>query len=259
MSDQPGIPAITVFPPFNPAPRRDDPAREATREQTPPAAEQAPEPAADPRPETAWDAAAPPAPMPWDFEAPAPEPEADAAAPAGEMEIGDEDDDLPWLEVPTPRAPDGAADVEIRADDTPNFADWMRTEDQPPPVVEADAGAGEDADADVPPIGDFAMDAQPWAPEVENAADDWAPEQPAEPWKAPDAVENEQPWQAPRDGAADDWRAPASEAPAASPWDAPADVDVPEPELYDLPDVPPPDAPAAARPWTDAEAPLFEP
>jgi hypothetical protein len=33
------------------------------------------------------------------------------------------------------------------------------------------------------------------------------------------------------------------------------ELDLPEPELYDLPDV----APSAAAPWIEAEAPLFEP
>jgi hypothetical protein len=273
MSDQPAIPAITVFPPFNPAPRREEPAREAIRDQAPPAAEEAEpaaEAAAEPESVGGWDAPAS-APMPWDFEAPAPEPEAPASGPAGEMVIGDDDEDLPWLEVPTPRPAEGAADQEIRAEDTPNFADWMRTEDQPPPVEHAE----EDEDAGAPPISDFVADAQPWAPEVENAADDWLPEQPAEPWKAPgapgeepwkapdDAV-GEEPWKAPQDQPADGWEAP-SDAPAGeswdappppeSAWDAPAELDVPEPELYDLPDVPP-SRPAA--PWTDAEAPLFE-
>lgn len=278
MSDQPGIPAITVFPPFNPAPRREEPASapEPVRDQAPPAAEQQPEPAADPLPATSWDAAPPAQPMPWDFEAPppaAPEPQAPAAD-AGEMAIGDEDDDLPWLEVPTPReAGAEAAGQEIHAEDTPNFMDWVRTEDQPPA-----ADTPDDADAGAPPISDFAADAQPWAPEVENAADDWAPEAPAEPWKAPDAEGEEawkapestggEPWKAPHDEpAADAWDAPSSCAPdegsawdppaepASASWDAPAEVDVPEPELYDLPDVPP-SRPAA--PWTDAEAPLFE-
>src|SRR3954447_18913899 len=56
MSDQPGIPAITVFPPFNPAPRQPEPAREPIRDQAPPTAE----PEATPEPERAaaqWDAA----------------------------------------------------------------------------------------------------------------------------------------------------------------------------------------------------------
>jgi len=270
MSDQPGIPAITVFPPFNPAPRREEPAPEAARGQTPPlAAEHAPEPAAEPSPAPVWDAAAaPPAPMPWDFEAPAPD--SSSAANAGEMEIGDEGDDLPWLEVPTPRAPDAeGADQELHAEDTPNFMDWARTDDQPAAdFADAGADAVDDDDAGVPPIGDFAMDAQPWAPEVENAADEWAPEQPAEPWKAPEHAA-EDAWKAPHDdAAADAWRAPAGDEaaapqpwdapaqPGAAPWDAPADVDVPEPELYDLPHVPPAEPPA--RPWIDAEAPLFE-
>ncbi|HEU4559585.1 MAG TPA: hypothetical protein VFS20_17165 [Longimicrobium sp.] len=271
MSDQPAIPAITVFPPFNPAPRRDEPAPEAAREQAPPAAgqpEPAAEAAAEPEPAASWDAPAA-APMPWDFEAP--QPEAPAAGPAGELEIGDEDEDLPWLEVPTPRAAEGAADQELRAEDTPNFMDWMRTEDQPPPVEHT----GEEDDTGAPPITDFVADAQPWAPEVENAADDWVPEQPAEPWKAPDTPGEEpwkapddapgEPWKAPQDQPADGWEAPA-DTPAEQPWDAPppaeesawdapAGVDVPEPELYDLPDVPPS---RPATPWTDVEAPLFE-
>ncbi|HEX9937888.1 MAG TPA: hypothetical protein VGB15_12230 [Longimicrobium sp.] len=278
MSDQPAIPAITVFPPFNPAPRRDEPAhqpaRDAAREPAPPAAEQAEpvaEAPAEPRAAERWDAAPTSAPMPWDFEAPAPEPEAPAAGADGALEIGDEDEDLPWLEVPTPRAPEGTAQgQEIRADDTPNFMDWIRTDDQLPPVAETEDA--DDADDGAPPIEDFVADAQPWAPEVENAADNWVPEQPAEPWKAeadsgqeepwkaPDTA-GEEPWQAPHDAPADDWAAPA-DAPAGHPWeapatpdeptwDAPADVDVPEPELYDLPDVP-------AAPWTAAEAPLFE-
>jgi len=284
MSDQPGIPAITVFPPFNPAPRLEEPASvpEPARDQAPPAAGQQPEPAADPLPATSWDAAPPAQPMPWDFEAPPPEPEPQApAADAGEMQIGDEDDDLPWLEVPTPReAGADASGQEIKAEDTPNFADWMRTEDQPP-AAESHGDADEE-DSGAPPIGDFVADAQPWAPEVENAADDWVPETPAEPWKAPDTQGEEawkapesttdEPWKAPQDEpAADAWEAPSSglpseapaeepgwdapEPPASAAWDAPAGVDVPEPELYDIPDVPP-SRPAA--PWTDAEAPLFE-
>jgi hypothetical protein len=174
------------------------------------------------------------------------------------MEIGDEGEDLPWLEVPTPRATDAGADQEIRAEDRPNFMDWVRTEDQPPAAEQED-----DSDAGVPPIGDFAVDAQPWAPEVENAADDWAAEPPPEPWKAPESAADDA-WKAPQDDAADAWRAPEVDGAAEQPWDAPAnpagwdapaDVDVPEPELYDLPDVP---AAQASRPWTDAEAPLFE-
>jgi hypothetical protein len=267
MSDQPGIPAITVFPPFNPAPRREEPAPEATRAQTPPpAAEHAPEPAAEPNSAPVWDAAAAtPAPMPWDFEAPAPQPDAAPEPNAGELQIGDEDDDLPWLEVPTARDADAAQ--ELHAEDTPNFMDWVRTEDQPPQAESAE-DAGETDDDGVPPIGDFAVDAQPWAPEVETAADEWAPESPAEPWKAPESATDDA-WKAPQVDVADAWRAPASDddtaeqpwdAPAqpdSAPWDAPADMDVPEPELYDLPDVPPAQ-PSAARPWTDAEAPLFE-
>lgn len=279
MSDQPGIPAITVFPPFNPASRHEEPAStpEPVRDQAPPAAEHPAEPAADPLPAASWDAAPPAQPMPWDFEAPPPAPEPQSpGAGAGEMAIGDEDDDLPWLEVPTPREPGADAGQEIHAEDTPNFMDWVRTEDQPP----APEAHDEADDAGAPPIGDFVADAQPWAPEVENAADEWAPEAPAEPWKEPESAAEEpwkapegtggEPWKAPQDEpAAGAWDAPAAEAPADEPawdapaaqpestigWDAPADVDVPEPELYDLPDVPP-GRPAA--PWTDAEAPLFE-
>lgn len=265
MSDQPAIPAITVFPPFNPAPRREEPAPEPAREHAPePAAEHA-EPVdatAQPEPGTAWDAPAAAAPMPWDFEAPADE--APTAPEASAADARDDDEDLPWLEVPSPREAEPAADAEIRAEDTPNFMDWMRTEDQP------SAGATEDADGGVPEIGDFAADAQPWAPEVENATDDWASETPAEPWKGPETEEpwkapeeSSEEWKAPQDPPADAWQAPATEAgqpwdvpaPPSAGWETPSELDVPEPELYDLPDVPP--SPAAAQPWDDIEAPMF--
>ena len=262
MSDQPGIPAFTVFPPFNPAPRQSEPAPEPPRDEAP-AAPAEPEPAAaapEPAEAPAWDAPAPPEAAAWDFEAPAAPRE---EAPETPMM---EDEDLPWLEVPEPR-PGAGEPEEIKAEDGPNWMDWVRSEETP-------------ADAPQP------EDAQPWAPEVENAADDWASETPAEPWRAPADEAAADPWRAPADEApadpwrapadepaADAWQPPADEAPAADPWSAPAaepepgieaaadtdtGLELPDEELYDLPDVPAGE-PRSAAPWSEAEAPLFEP
>jgi hypothetical protein len=284
MSDQPGIPAISVFPPFNPAPRQPEPVAEPVRDQAP-----AEEPAA-PAEAHGRDVAAPRAPAPWDFDAPpAEEARADAAEPAPLSE----EEDLPWLEVPEPARAQGtdAAEPELKADDAPNWMAWVRDEGQAP--------------ADEPtPIADLQPDdAQPWAPETETAADDWAaspqaaqpePGAPGEAPSEPGAGESTpDPWQAPSEPGpeapeSDPWQAPPSpepEAPESDPWQAPpsepdvpepqpdgwqapqaeelsaeggdepgTELDVPEPELYDLPDVAP-----AATPWVDAEAPLFEP
>lgn len=183
MSDQPGIPAITVFPPFSPAPRQSEPAPAA--EQAQPAPEPAP---SEPVSAARWDAPAPAAPMPWDFEAPGTAEEVEAAAsgaqpaagePAAEpTATGDDDEDLPWLEVPAPRPADGGeAAPELKADDTPSWMDWVRD-------------AGSEASAET-----------------------------------------------------DDGSAPA-EASADAEWQAPEDgLELPEPELYDLPGVSPSDSP----------------
>jgi hypothetical protein len=275
MSDQPGIPAIMVFPPFNPAARPPEPAAEPVRDQVPEPAEQPAAPAAEGH---GHDVAAPPAPAPWDFEAPAADDRGDeaAAAPLSEEE------DLPWLEVPEP-APVRSADepdAGLKADDAPNWMDWVRDAGQAPPADEPT------------PIADLQPDdAQPWAPETETAADDWAaPPQASgsDPWQAPPSSEagdpQPAPWEAPApeagESASDPWQAPASpevdpqhDSQVGGPWaqgdpqldpqaggpsaddEAPGtDLDVPEPELYDLPDVAP-----DATPWVEAEAPLFEP
>jgi nicotinate-nucleotide--dimethylbenzimidazole phosphoribosyltransferase len=243
MSDQPGIPAITVFPPFNPAQRQAEPAPQPVRDQAPPAAEPeaVPEETTAPR-AAAWDAAAPAAPMPWDFEAPGASDQ--AATPAGEPRgVGDEEDDLPWLEVP---APEPEAEEEIKADESPNWMDWVRAEDQ------AAGGEGERAT----PVEELSQDAQPWAPEVEAASDAWQP--PAEPWKAPEAGEAEEPRRAPdfhltQPPAADEAAAPAEP-------EAEGEFQLPEPELYDLPHVEPAaSAPAEAPAPETAEGPEAEP
>src|SRR6185295_12399993 len=94
MSDQPGIPAITVFPPFNPSPRQPAPVAEPARDQAPASGLDDPQPdpqgvggevAAsapgqapsagldDPQPEpqaVGGDVAAPAAPVAWDFDPP---------------------------------------------------------------------------------------------------------------------------------------------------------------------------------------------
>ncbi|MFL5385856.1 MAG: hypothetical protein ACJ8GN_25350 [Longimicrobiaceae bacterium] len=263
MSDQPGIPAITVFPPFNPMARQPAPMAEPPRDQAPALERDDPQP--DPQavggdvattapvqgerddPQAAvGDVAAPAAPVPWDF---APAGEAD---PAGDAPISDEED-LPWLEVPEqapPRAEDAAA-PELKADEAPNWMDWVR-----------DAGPH---DEEAVPIADLQPeDAQPWAPETETAADDWAssssvpaaddpqPDPQLDSWQAPSASEGgdpqPDPWQAPPSSEAGDpqpdpWPAPPASAegdpqpdPQASGW-AETEYDVPEPELYDLPPV----------------------
>jgi len=264
MSDQPGIPAITVFPPFNPSPRQPAPMAEPARDQAPASApdDPQPEPQAtggdvaapardrapasgldDPQPEpqaTGGDVAAPTVPAPWDFAPPG------EAEQAGDAPIS-EDEDLPWLEVPEParaREEDTAA-PELKADEAPNWMDWVR-----------DAGPHDEAGAT--PIGDLQPDdAQPWAPETETAADDWASSAAAPDAGAPapstaDAGEPQRdPWQAPPsqeggDPQPDPWQAPpATEQgePQPDPWHAPVEeygtteYDVPEPELYDLPQV----------------------
>ena len=221
MSDQPGIPAITVFPPFNPTQRQAEPAPEPVRDQAPTVSEPEAAHEEEPQPQApAWDAAAPATPMPWDFEAPTPDEQPAAAdEPAA---VGDEEDDLPWLEVPT--APEGQAGEEIKADDAPNWMDWVRTEDQAPP---ADEGAT--------PIEELADDAQPWAPEVETAADAW--QQPVDAWKAPEAEGGDEPWQAPAPVGEEVSREPDFHL--TQPAEPEAEFDLPEPELYDLPDVAP--------------------
>jgi hypothetical protein len=255
MSDQPGIPAIMVFPPFNPAPRQADPVPA-------PAHEQAPDALESPAEARGWDVEAPAAPVAWDFEAPA------AGEPAAlEADDGSDDDgamgdeeDLPWLEVPAPAADE--PDAELKADEAPNWMEWVRDEGQ--------AAADEEAT----PIGDLQPeDAQPWSPETETAADDWATPAATDAWQAPAdeaAADEPDPWQTlpPPDAASPDpWEAPSTSEVMAEPWQAPpaespsaggeaetaADFDLPEPELYDLPDATP-----AAAPWTEAEAPLFE-
>jgi hypothetical protein len=225
MSDQPGIPAITVFPPFSPAARQADPAPAPASEQAPPT----PEPSPSPIAEAPWDAPAPAVPMSWDFEAAAPpaepraEPSASAEDDGAPEDASDDDEDLPWLEVPSPRA-DAPAEGEagLKADDAPNWMDWVRDADHEP-AAEADASADADTDADATPIGELAPDdAQPWSPETETAADDWAAPGPSpEPWQA----------------SAVDWAAPES------------GLELPDPELYDLPGVTPSDSP-----WADAGA-----
>ncbi|MFL5538656.1 MAG: hypothetical protein ACJ8J0_06660, partial [Longimicrobiaceae bacterium] len=261
MSDHPGIPAITVFPPFNPAARQAEPAPEPVREPTPPAAqpEAMTEEGAQPQ-ASGWDAAAPAAPMPWDFEAPgaADQPAAPAEQGAG---VGDEEDDLPWLEVPTPEAEEGREE-EIKAEEAPNWMDWVRTEEAGPPPPEG----VEDA---VTPVEELAEDAQPWAPEVETAADAWQPPaEPAdEPWKAPDGDAADEPWQAPETSAASDdaWREPdfhLTQPSAAEPAEpeAEGEFDLPEPELYDLPEPSPSAAAPSDVPAAEAgEGPEAEP
>jgi len=261
MSDQPGIPAIMVFPPFNPAPRQPEPVAEPVRDQAP-----AEEPAAPASEAHGHDVAAPPAPAPWDFEAPAAD---EARMEAAEPAPISEEEDLPWLEVPEPARGADEPEAELKADDTPNWMDWVRDAGQAPPADEPT------------PIADLQPDdAQPWAPETETAADDWAaaaetPEPQPDPWQAPPAEEPGEPrpasWEAPPSPEPeahepDPWQAPTPErddpqpepqagSPSAEGGDAlGTELDIPEPELYDLPDVGP-----SATPWVEAEAPLFEP
>jgi hypothetical protein len=255
MSDQPGIPAIMVFPPFNPAPRQAEPAPEQAPE--------AVEPPAAPAEARGWDVEAPAAPVAWDFEAPAAgEPTALEADDGSDDDgaIGDEED-LPWLEVPTPAPAAGGPDAGLKADEAPNWMEWVRDE--------ASADEGE-----ATPIADLQPeDAQPWSPETETAADDWAAPAATDPWQAPSAeaedgepdpwhtlpppeAPSQDPWQAPPSSgtSVDGWQAPPAEsASAEGETESAAGFDLPEPELYDLPDVTP-----AAAPWTEAEAPLFE-
>lgn len=229
MSDQPGIPAITVFPPFTPAARQADPAPAPAAEQAPPATEPAPSAPAE---AAQWDAPVPAQPMPWDFEAAAPEAEPqgepssgdDAGAPAAGP-VSDDEEDLPWLEVPAPRADADDAAPELKADDEPSWMDWVR-DAGPQPDAEGDAGAGAESGSDATPIADLAPeDAQPWSPETETAADDWS---------------------APTGGAGESWEAPSAEAEPAEPE---GEFELPEPELYDLPSVTPADSP-----WADTAA-----
>ena len=276
MSDQPGIPAITVFPPFNPSPRQPAPVAEPVRDHAPSSGSEDPQPdpqavggdlAAsapgqapafgldDPQPDpqvVGGDVAAPAAPVAWDFGPPGEE------EPADEPPISD-DEDLPWLEVPE-QAPPRAEDTApvLKADEAPNWMDWVR-----------DAGPHDEEAAT--PIGDLQPeDAQPWSPETETAADDWASPAPADeapafdaadPWQAPPASEGGDaqpepqldPWQAPSDRGdpqpepqLDPWQAPQAESRAAD--DATTEYDVPEPELYDLPPVGPSAESADAEP-----------
>lgn len=198
MSDKPGIPAITVFPPFNPAQRQPAPAPRAA-DVTPPQAEA---PQAPAEPESHADEPASAAPMPWDA-APAAEAAPQSPGAADESNPLAEDDDLPWLEVPTPPQVQDGGD-EIKAEDTPNWMDWVRTGDPPP------AGEGP-PEEDATEIGDLQPeDAQPWAPETENAADNWLPGAAPEPWRSPDAAND------------DSWRAPTGEE-RRDAWDAPAE------------------------------------
>jgi len=232
MSDQPGIPAITVFPPFNPTPRQPAPVAEPARDQAPAST------ADDPQPEpqaAGGDVAAPAAPVAWDFEPPA------EAEPEDEPPISD-DEDLPWLEVPEQAPPSAEAAPELKADDAPNWMDWVR-----------DAGPHDEEAAT--PVADLQPeDAQPWSPETETAADDWAwsaaappdaastppaeaagdpqPDPQADPWQAPPTSERDDPQPEPQ---LDPWQTPQAESRAAD--DVTTEYDVPEPELYDLPQV----------------------
>ena len=252
MSDQPGIPAILVCPPFSPGgsrPPEASPPAQAVDQAPPPAVA---EPTADgPTADASADAAASPdfasrGDEPWRA-APADEVEGAPEAGPAETPLTDEED-LPWLEVPAPRddAPQPASG--LKADDAPNWMDWVRDAEQPAASADEPA-ASEAADsqaamnesamdqsaADEPtPVEDLAPDdAQPWSSAAESAADDWAsaPEAAPEPWRAPEGAGDAEPWRAPREDApAADWPEPGS------------DLELPDPELYDLPPVAPSDA-----------------
>src|SRR6185295_591365 len=97
------------------------------------------------------------------------------------------------------------AEAELKADDAPNWMAWVRDEGQAPPADEPTPIADLQAE-DLQPD-----DAQPWAPETETAADDWATPPAAqqtepEPWEAPDSPE-------PGEPAPDPWQAPPSPEP----------------------------------------------
>jgi hypothetical protein len=241
MSDQPGIPAIMVFPPFSPGARQAEPGSSA------PAVDEAPPPEPTPSPTAPEADAAAPAGEPW---AAGSASEVEGAPEAGPAETPiTEEEDLPWLEVPTPRADAEQAAPELKADDSPNWMDWVRDADAPAeddpaasaeettasaeaPAASADETAASEGDAEPTSVEELAPDAGDWAA---------APEAAPEPWRAPEAA------------AADPWQAPQPDAPAADWPESGADLELPDPELYDLPAVTPSDSPWAASSG-DAEA-----
>ncbi|HEX8690994.1 MAG TPA: hypothetical protein VF746_01030 [Longimicrobium sp.] len=263
MSDQHGIPAFTVFPPFNPAASRPAPAPQASPESAPqaePTAEAAdiaePEAAAPPAAEAAgaapWGFEPPaepePEPMPWDFgpadqeesapaasaesEEPSPwetaadrleaaeplpwdfAPPADEALEAGEAE---EEEELPWMELPSVPSHPHASEAPAHEPAAEADPDWMRW-----------AGADEETaeergEADVLPVADFAP-TEPEEPRA-GAAAPFAEEEEAtdavgEPWapptdEAPSDAESAVEWAAPEPAAAPE-AASAAESPSAS-------------------------------------------
>jgi hypothetical protein len=203
MSDQPGIPALTVFPPFNPAASRPTPppaqpsvpAPSAEAESAAGAAAAAGPESADALPAEPESAPGPvsaeaPEPMPWDADLPgleAPETPAaplpwDAAAPAAPA-----DEPAPWDVAPAAES-EGIAPWDAAPAVEP--AAGAETWEPKPPAVELDF-AGDPAlwtsDAD---DGDDVADPLPWdyeapelqTPEAAEAAADEAPGEEDLPW-----------------------------------------------------------------------------
>lgn len=243
-----------VFPPFIPAASR--------QPQAPP-----PQPAAQ-QPTPAVEASGRMT-MPWDLETPIVR-QADEA-PAAQPTTAADEDDLPWLEVPTPRDADAEASPPPAAGEEA-FPEWMAWDQRDETAAEADA---RDSVAPIAGLEDFipANDLNAGfvapAPAVEWAEADPAYDAVTPADHAPQADSFDALFDAPTDFAAP----AASDAPPA--FDAPADFDAPPafdapanfdaPPAFDAPadfDAPPAfDAPAAdAEPFTEGsfEAPAAE-
>jgi hypothetical protein len=215
--------------------------------------------------------------MPWDLETPIVRQDDDAPAPAAMQSAADDDEDLPWLEVPTPREAPAPAD-EAPAAANEAFPEWLAWDQRDGIAAEAEA---RDTVAPIAGLEDFVPvdelgggfvappPAAEWAP-AENDASPFDAEPvagfeaapppsfdatpsfevppafgsaDAEPF--PDLVFDDAPS---ADSAPAGAWSPAAEAPPADEWSLAAPEAAEPPALYDAPPPPFEASPAAAEP-----------
>ncbi|HEX6042083.1 MAG TPA: hypothetical protein VFZ20_28820, partial [Longimicrobium sp.] len=216
-----------VFPPFIPTASR--------QPQAPPPQPAAQEPAPAPAAEAAGRMT-----MPWDLETPIVR-DADTAQPPA---AADEDEDLPWLEVPAPRGDEAAAPSAPAAGE--EFPAWMAWDQRDETAAEADA---RDSVAPIAGIEDFIPADELGGGFVAPPAIEWAEADPAA-----DAA-------APADSFESMFDAPAPPADAAPSAEAPAQDD-PFEALFNPPAEPASsafEAPAAESAFPAFDAPAAEP
>lgn len=247
-----------VFPPFIPT-------ASARPPQAPPPPPAVQEPAPEPAPAVESSGRLT---MPWDLETPIVRQADEAPAPHAAAPDADDDEDLPWLEVPTPRDSESpAAEAPAPAGDDA-FPEWLTWDQRDETAAEAEARdsvAPMDGLEDFVPVDDLGGFVSP-APAVE-----WAESEPVEsaataepgpgfdaaPPPVFEATPDAEPFPEPgfdaptaeAEPAQDAWASPVEAEPAQDAWSSPAEVE-PAQDAWS--------SPAEAEPAQDAWSPAAQ-